>query len=124
VTGVIGIGGFGPGQAERRFLMAPDQNPAISGTVTPDLNQGSVWPIFFPAGNITVANPVNATHGDVLVLILTQDGVGARLVTWGAKYRKALTLSVAANAVDCVSFVYELVRDRWLQLGAGALALS
>jgi len=80
---------------------------AAADTITPDLNVGDVWVINMPAGNVTIANPLNATLGNVLTLKIVQDGVGSRTITWGANIKKNLTLSVGAAAVDDVKFTYD-----------------
>ena len=105
---------------DRYQLSVPTQTPAAAGTVTPDLSQGSAWIIQMPAGNITVANPINAFPGDDLNLIVIQDGVGTRLVTWGSAYKKLLTLSTLANSRDSVIFKFD--GTNWNQVGS-ALAI-
>ncbi len=104
-----------------RYQLTPGlQSPAAAGTVTPDLSMGLVWKIQMPAGNITVANPMNAYPGDELTLIIIQDGVGTRTVTWGSLYKKLVTLSTLANARDTVSFKFD--GTDWSQVGS-ALAI-
>jgi hypothetical protein len=97
--------------ASRRFLFAPAQHPAIGGTVTPDLSLGSIWQVFFPAGNITLATPINANVGDFLTLSFIQDSVGARTITWDPtnhNYFRPSTfaLTLTANGVDSITFAF------------------
>ena len=81
---------------------------AAADTVTLDmLQQGNYIQITMPAGNITVANPVNPAAGMELTLWVKQDGVGSRTITWGNAFKKNLTLTTTASAVDQVTFVYD-----------------
>lgn len=106
---------------DRMSLNVGTQSPAAAGTVTPDLSQGPVWPIQMPAGNITLANPVNAQAGDLLTLVILQDAIGTRTVTWGSSYKKTVTLSVAGLARDTITFRYD--GSNWNQISS-ALALT
>jgi hypothetical protein len=106
---------------DRYRIAVPMQSPAATGTVTPDLSFGPVWLIQMPAGNITIANPINAYLGDMLTLVILQDSIGARTVTWGSSYKKLVTLTITANARDSVTFRFD--GTNWNQMGAGALAL-
>ena len=95
---------------------------AAADTITLDmLQQGNLVFIQMPAGNVTVANPLNPEAGQELYLEVKQDGVGSRTITWGAAFKKNVTLSVGANALDFVSFVYD--GTNWVQTGS-ALNLS
>ena len=101
----------------RKSLVVPTQTPGAGGTVTPDLSQGWTWPIQMPAGNITIANPVNGLPGEELTLVITQDAVGTRTVSWGSVFRKGvLSLSIGANAVDLVAYVFD--GNIWRQIGS------
>lgn len=112
-------------QLQRMLTRQPNLNPAAAGTATPDMSLGWKLRVNMPAGNITIANPLSPQQGDILTLAIVQDSVGARLVTWGAKYLKgALTLSITANAIDVVSFSYDSNVDRWLQMTAPVLAIA
>ncbi len=105
--------------ADRYRMVVGTQSPAGAGTVTPDLSQGCVWPIQMPAGNVTIANPLNAMAGDHLTLVITQDGVGARTITWGSAYKKNVTLSVTAAARDTITFRYD--GTNWNQVSSTLL---
>jgi len=109
----------GASYVDRRLLFAPAQHPAAAGTVTPDLSQGCIWQIFMPAGNITIANPINMVIGDMLIFAIIQDSVGARLVTWGNNFFRAtgLTLTITASATDSVTFVFA-PQGFWGQIGS------
>ena len=85
-------------------------------TITPDMNVGDVHLIPFGAGNLTLANPLNPAQGYILTLRFTQDGTGGRTVTWGAAFKKNLTLSAGAGAIDEVKFFYD--GTNWNQTGS------
>jgi hypothetical protein len=110
-------------QLQRMLLRQPNLNPGVGGTGTPDMSLGWTVRVNMPAGNVTIANPLNPAQGDLLRMAIVQDSVGGRTVTWGAKYRKNVALSAGANAIDVVSFSYDSNVDLWLQIGA-ALALA
>ena len=78
--------------------------PVAGDVLAPDLSANRAWIVQMPAGNITIANPINAQPGNHLFLVIIQDSIGARLVTWGTVFKKLLTLSVTANARDSVSY--------------------
>lgn len=97
------------------------QTPAAAGTVTPNMQLGSYWPIQMPAGNITIANPTNGQAGDILTLKITEDGVGTRTVTLGAAYKRAggaYTLTTTAGASDILSFRFD--GTNWNEIGRAA----
>jgi hypothetical protein len=107
---------------QRATMVQATANPSGGGTVTPDLSLGLTIPIQMPAGNITVANATNAQNGDIFTIFVIQDAIGARTVTWGSAYKKsALTLTVTANAKDCVTFRYD--GTSFVQIGS-ALAVA
>lgn len=75
-------------------------------------------------GNITVTLTNGVQPGDVLRLVLTQDGTGNRTATWPSNFKKAggtLTLSTGAAAVDTITAVWD--GSNWLETGR-ALNLS
>lgn len=109
---------------QRLFGTQTAATPSAGGTVTPDMSTGSQLAIAMPAGNITVANPTNSLNGDMLTVYITQDSVGARLVTWGNAFRKAVTLSITANALDSITFCFNSSNSTWNQVGGAALAIS
>lgn len=82
---------------------------------------GSMLQITMPAGNITLANPVNSRLGDLLHLRIKQDPIGGRLIAWDTAYLKSVVLSLTALATDQVTFRFW--GDYWVQV-ATALNLS
>lgn len=84
--------------------------PAAAGTYTPNLNLGERHVITMPAGNITIAAPVNGKTGSRLDIIIVQDATGSRTVTWNAAYKftgaASPTLTTTASRRDTFRFVY------------------
>lgn len=89
--------------------------PAAAGTFTPDLNQGEKFTVTMPAGNITMAAPVNGRTGHRLEISIVQDATGSRLVTWNAVYKFAgaasPTLTTTASRKD--TFVFRFNGTNW-----------
>lgn len=80
-----------------------------SGTVSPNRNNGTIQK-YTLTGNITLNAPTNITAGQGITLILTQDGVGGRLLTANSAYKFASsfnTLSAGAGAVDMLNIFYD-----------------
>lgn len=68
-------------------------------------------------GNITVTLTAGVNEGDTLVLELTQDGTGSRIVTWPGNFKKAggaLVLSVGAAAVDIIKMQWD--GTNWIEI--------
>ena len=84
--------------------------PAAAGTYTPDLGRANSFLIQMPAGNITIAAPVNARSGLLMDITIIQDGVGSRTVTWNAIFHfagaTAPTLTTTASRRDSFRFLY------------------
>jgi hypothetical protein len=99
------FGGISPG---REGLVSAA--PAAAGTYTPDWRLGQRHFITMPAGNITIAAPVNGKNGARLDLVIIQDAVGSRTVTWNAAYHfagnTAPTLTTTASRRDTFCFIY------------------
>jgi hypothetical protein len=97
-------GGIAPG-----YQNVASASPAAAGTYTPDLRVGDRHIVTMPAGNITIAAPVNGRTGSKLDLTIVQDGVGSRTVTWNAAYKftgaASPTLTTTASRRDTFRFV-------------------
>lgn len=93
--------------------------PAGGGTVTIDTNLGLNARVTFPAGNITIAAPLNPSITQRLTINLIQDGTGGRTITWNAAFKKAADGAGGANGRGCTAYVYD--GTNWVQQG-GALA--
>jgi hypothetical protein len=105
-------------------LYAPVNNPTFTGTI--DVSQANIrnqtltdgatisWNTTLGTvatvtlgGNRTISNPTNLKVG-TYILIIKQDGVGGRSLTWGTAYKFPAgvkpDLTTTANAIDIVSF--------------------
>jgi hypothetical protein len=79
----------------------------VTGTVTPDLNNGSIQTMTL-TGNITLSSLSNVQAGSSATLILKQDGTGNRILTSTMKFASGQkTLSTGANATDIMSVFYD-----------------
>ena len=79
-----------------------------TGTITPDASQGSIYK-YTLTGNITL-NAMGGTPqaGQSMVVVLTQDATGNRLLTSTMKWAGGFkTLSTAANAIDIATIWYD-----------------
>lgn len=60
-----------------------------------------------PTQSFTLSNPTNITAGQAYTLVITQDGTGSRIITWGSAYKfpggTKFVLSTTAAAVDIVN---------------------
>lgn len=75
-------------------------------------------------GSITVTLTAGVSPGDRLLLVLTQDGTGSRIVTWPSNFKKAggtLTLSTPAGSVDIIEMEHD--GTNWREVSR-AMALS
>lgn len=92
------------------LLTSPPLTLTDAGTVTPDLNQATVFSWSIGAAGRTLANPANLNSnmlGQRIILYLVQGGSGSNTITtWGSAYKfqggTTPTLSTAASAIDRV----------------------
>ena len=78
-------------------------------------------------GNRTMAAPTNNTTGQFISILVIQDGIGSRTLTWNAVFEfasdTAPTLTTTANLGDI--FVFRYNGSKWLEVGRNqALTLS
>jgi hypothetical protein len=79
----------------------------VSGTVTPDLNTGSIISMIL-TGNITLNSLANVVTGASATLKLIQDGTGNRTLSSTMKFASGFkTLSTAPNSIDVISVFYD-----------------
>lgn len=73
-------------------------------------------------GNRTIANPTNPIDGQDITFLLTQDGSGSRIVTWGSAYSfgtsGAPTLTATGGKTDLVGFKYRAAASSWVCIGS------
>lgn len=67
------------------------------------------------AGNRTLGNPTNLVDGQNINVFVKQDAVGGRTLAYASKWKfpsgLAPTLTATANAVDCISGIYDATSD-------------
>lgn len=77
-----------------------------AATYTPDMSTFLTATMTL-TGNLTLANPTNAKPGQAGEIVLTQDGTGSRVVSYGSAWKFAggtPTASTAAGSVDVISY--------------------
>jgi hypothetical protein len=80
-----------------------------TGNVTPNRNNGSIQ-TFTLTGNITLLPVANIAAGQWITLVLTQDGVGNRLLDANTAYLFASgfqTLTTDSGAIDMLNIFYD-----------------
>jgi hypothetical protein len=80
-----------------------------STSVTPNYANGNIQ-TFTANGNFTLNLPTNMAAGQNLVLIITQDATGSRVMTSNAGYKfvnGSKILSTTANYIDILSIFYD-----------------
>lgn len=78
-----------------------------SGTIAPNVANGNVQTITLNGG-MTLNSFTSASAGQSLVLIVKQDGTGARSLTSSMKFAAGEnTLSTAPNSIDIISIFYD-----------------
>lgn len=100
----------------------PTSSPAVDlpyrATLTPDLSASNVFSITL-GGALTIANPINvAQDGTPLLLILTQDGTGSRILTLDTQFNlgatvTSYTLSTTAGLRDYIGCVWRKAAAKW-----------
>jgi hypothetical protein len=104
------------------FLQDSVQTPAYAATVTPTVEFADTKVIVGTlTGNITIGAPVGARRGMRLGFSFTQDGTGARTITWNAVFSASANGAGTANQKGYTEFVYD--GSRWVQV-SGALAFA
>lgn len=83
-------------------------NPgAVSGTITPDLANGTIFK-YTLTGSITLNSLANVATGSSATIVLTQGGSGSYTLTSSMLFAGAAkTLSTAVGAVDIISVFYD-----------------
>jgi hypothetical protein len=80
-----------------------------STAITPDRANGSIQ-TFTATANFTLNLPTNMSTGQNLVLVITQDATGSRLLTANSSYKFAngsKTLSTGGSVIDIISIFYD-----------------
>lgn len=91
----------------KRYAETVVNGGTTSGTLTPDVNQGTIFK-YTLNGAVTINALGNAVAGTSVTLILTQDATGSRALTSTMKFAGASkTLTTTANAIDIMSVFYD-----------------
>jgi hypothetical protein len=73
-------------------------------------------------GNRTLANPINGTDGQMISVLVTQDGAGNRTLSYGSAFNfgtnGSSALSTAAGKTDWLGFKYDAAKSQWLGVPA------
>ena len=79
-----------------------------SGVIVLNLGERDNFEITLTAGTSTLASPINASGGQCGAIIVRQDSVGSRLLTysgsWSFASNTAPTLTTGASGVDMLGF--------------------
>lgn len=87
----------------------------ISGTaIATDASLSNVFTITLTA-NATLSNPTNLKSGSTYLWVVTQDGTGGRLLSYGTKFKwsgkETAVLTTAASSVDLITGLYVSASD-------------
>ena len=79
-----------------------------SGVITLNFGAGNNFEVVLTSGTQTLASPVNASGGQTGTIVLRQDGIGTRLLTysgsWAFQSNSAPTLTTTASGVDLLAY--------------------
>lgn len=112
-----GVAGGGAASGWNTILVGPQNVTSAvtyAATITPD---PFLWGIETTlTGNVTIANPATdrRAHGTEFEVVLTQDAIGSRTVTWGADYAATSPINTAAGAVT--RWRFRNVKTKWVQV--------
>ena len=88
------------------FVQPPYTFGNATGTITPDINLGSIQTLTL-TGNVTFNSIGNIITGQSAQFIMIQDATGSRALTSTMLFASNVrTLSTAANSIDLISVVY------------------
>ncbi len=84
-----------------------------SGTIATNAALGRMFTVTL-TGNATLSNPTNLIAGQELIYVITQDGTGSRLVTFGNLFTFVgnQTVSTPASSIDVIRALYDGLRLR------------
>jgi hypothetical protein len=73
------------------------------------------------AGNRTLGNPTSPVDGQMITVLVTQDGTGSRTLSYGTAWEFSTglpspTLSTGANVTDALGFKYVASKSKWFLL--------
>ena len=88
-----------------------------ANTIASDASNGSLFTVTL-GGNRILANPTNATDGQIIRYRIKQDSVGSHTLSLDTKFRfgampNSINLSITPNAVDYLEVAYVAVDDKF-----------
>jgi hypothetical protein len=121
-TVLAGPASGGAGAVTARALVAADLAVTVptSFAATPVFNAGTAaMPTFTMTltGNVTSSSVTNASGGQIITFVITQDGTGGRTFAWPPNFRGAAPIAPDATLVSVQSFVYD--GTNWRANGPG-----
>lgn len=110
----------------RSNVWEAQQSPKIvtltdQATVAIDAALGNVFRVTL-GDNRALGEPTNPVDGQVIQVIVVQDGTGGRTLSYNAVFKfttdiPSPTLSTAANAIDMLAFRYLSTNSKWNCIG-------
>jgi len=97
-------------------VMLDYQQIAYAVAITPNANDGSVVKVGTLTGDITINAPTEASLGQHLTFIFTQDGAGAHAINFNAVFLTSWVPGVVGGDINTISFVYD--GTNWVQTSA------
>jgi len=94
---------------------------AFSATPTFDASAGNSFAMTL-TGNVTSSTISNATSGQTITFIITQDGTGGRTFAYPANVKGESNIGTDANSVSVQSFIY--TGSSWRATGPGSVNAS
>jgi hypothetical protein len=88
-----------------------------AATIATDASLGTHFTVTL-AGNRTLGNPTNPTHGQRCIWEITQDATGLRTITLGSAFAlgtsiAAVTLTTTASKTDFIGAIYNSTAGKW-----------
>lgn len=108
---ILNYGNAGP-------TASPELVLEYRATLTPDMSKSNVIAVTL-GGALTLANPINVTQdGTPLLMYLTQDGAGSRILTLGSQFTlsatvTSYTLSTTAGLTDVIGCIWRRSVSKW-----------
>jgi hypothetical protein len=100
------VGRHAAGKATRTILLTEGGNVVI------DCHRSNVFRVLV-TGGITLTNPINALDGQVINVLVKQDGTGGHAVSVGTALKLVGDFDTAPNGVSLVSAQYDVEDENW-----------
>lgn len=101
-----------------RLLITPDALGNSGASIAIDASTGNHFRITANTAAWTLANPTNPVDGQRIIIEITQDATGSRVMTLGTAWAlgtdiTSVVLSTAANKTDFIGAVYNATAAKW-----------